>query len=233
MMVMKRIVLILVFLVITGCSFNLESNPKEEDKVIEEKDEVSEEVPKEVEYQDENPLKISFYQGNNGYYKKINVFDSKLEDYKDIGVFSVILDDKDEVTGNFKDLYNNVKNSYDDFSKYKIGYNISFTLEDGKEFNETILKPIDLFDYSFCDYLYIWLYDDINTSGWHSHIEEKDFNDNTVMSSIKLMSTSSSKKAIDGFKITVFTYDTPDDFDSNGNYRGNSKSTLVIKYKED
>ncbi len=230
---MKRIVLVLLILLITGCSLNLESNPKEEDKIVEEKDEEKEEDKKEIEYQDENPLKVSFYQENNSTYKKIDLFKSKLESYKDIGVFSMIMDDKDEIKGNFKDIYNNIKNNYDDFSKYKIGYNISFVTIDGKEFNETILKPIDLFEYSFSGYLYIWLYDDINTSGWHSHLEAKDYNDNTVMSSIKLMSTDLSRKVVDGFKVTVFTYDTLDDFDSNGNYRGNSKSTLKVEYKED
>ena len=34
----------------------------------------------------------------------------------------------------------------------------------------------------------------------------------------------------DGFKITVFTYDTLDDFDQEGNYIGQSFHTLTIKY---
>ena len=73
-----------------------------------------------------------------------------------------------------------------------------------------------------------FVYDDINTTGWHSHIEENDYNDNTVMSSIKLMATEEGSNKIENVLVTVFTYDN-DDFDLNGNYRGISKSTLTIK----
>ena len=230
-MFMKKIILVLLIILLTGCSFNLKKEMKETDDTgnIEEQEEVEEEI--EDVYQDDNPLKIAFYQGSNSVYKKVSVFKSPLNSFKDIGIFSIILDDKDEVRGNYKELYNNVKNSYPDF-KFKIGYNISFTLKDGSSYDENILKPIDLFDYTFSDYLYIWLYDDINTSGWHSHIEEKDYNENTVMSSIKLMSTALSREAVDGFNITVFTYDSDDDFDDDDHYRGNSKFTLKIVYEE-
>ncbi len=228
---MKMIILILLLLT-TACSFNFSKETKEDIKE-QENDKMQEEIAKKPKYQDENSLKVALYQKNNNLYKKVTVFKSHLNDFKDIGVFTVILDDKEQVSGNVKELYNNVKNQYEDFSKYKIGYNINFTLKDGTVYNENILKPIDLLDYTFSDYLYIWLYDDINTNGWHSHLEEKDYNENTVMSSIKLMSTGLSREVQDGFKITVFTYDTEDDFDIDGNYRGNSKFTLTIEYEEE
>ena len=223
---MKKIYLILMLILITGCGVKdepLKDNPKEE---------VKEEIKEETEpiYQDENPLKIALYKGGNNYYKKIDEFISPLESYKDIATFSIVLSNENEVNGSIKDLYNNVKSNYDDFSKYKIGYNINFTVKDGTTYNETILKPLDLFDYSFHKYLYIWLYDDINTTGWHSHIEKNEYTDTTVMSSIKLMSTESSRDVVDGFKITAFTYDTEDDFNEDGNYRGISSHTLTIKY---
>ena len=228
---MKKIILILLIILMTGCSFNLDKDLKDHEDTsdIEEKEEAEEEI--EEIYKDDNPLKVAFYQGSNNVYEKVSVFKSPLNSYKDIGMFCVILDYKDEISGNFKELYNNVKNSYSDF-KYKIGYNISFTLKDGKSYDENILKPIDLFAYTFSNYLYIWLYDDINTNGWHSHLEEKDYNENTIMSSIKLMATDLSREVVDGFNITVFTYDSEDDFDSDGHYRGNSKFTLKIVYEE-
>ncbi len=222
---MKKIFLLLLLILVTGCGVKEVEQSKEKEEIKEEEKE------KEPTYQEENPLKIGLYQNNGNLYKKVDEFISPLDSYKDIGTFSVILSNDSEVTGSsIKDLYNNVKSSYDDFSKYKIGYNINFTVKDGTTYNETILKPLDLFDYPFYKYLYIWLYDDINTTGWHSHIEVDDYTDTTVMSSIKLMSTSLSREVVDGFKITVFTYDTMDDFDESGNYRGVSSHTLTIKY---
>ena len=223
---MKKIFLLLLLILVSGCGVKKVEQPEKEKEEIKE-----EEKEKEPTYQDENPLKIGLYQSGGNLYKKVDEFMSPLDSYKDIGTFSVILSNDSEVTGNsIKDLYNNVKSNYEDFSKYKIGYNINFTVKDGTTYNETILKPLDLFDYPFYNYLYIWLYDDINTTGWHSHIEVDDYTDTTVMSSIKLMSTSLSREVVDGFKITVFTYDTMDDFDENGNYRGVSSHTLTIKY---
>ncbi len=222
---MKKIFLLLLLILVAGCGVKEQEPQKEKEEIVEEEKE------KEPIYQDENPLKIGLYQNSGNLYKKVDEFISPLEDYKDIGTFSIILSNDEEVTGSsIKELYNNVKSTYDDFSKYKIGYNISFKVQDGTTYNETILKPLDLFDYPFQKYLYIWLYDDINTTGWHSHIEKNEYTDTTVMSSIKLMSTENSRDVVDGFKITVFTYDTMDDFDEEGNYRGLSSHTLTIKY---
>lgn len=147
---------------------------------------------------------------------------------KDIGVFSIILSNELEEVGTIKNLYKTYSSRYENFDNYKIGYQIVVNLKDGTSVKETILRPKNFTDYKFSNYLYIWLYDDINTTGWHSHIEDSDYNDSTVMSSIKLMATDEGSKNIENVLVTVFTYDT-DDFDTDGNYRGISKSTLTIK----
>ena len=227
---MKKILyLTLSILILTGCSKKLDNNIKINDKketeVVEDKDL---EPIKEI-YIDNNPIKIAFYKKSDGKYKRLDKFSSKEESMKEIGIFSIVLDNEEEVIGNsIKSLYNEYKENIQDFDNYKIGYNIKFTLKDGTIINDNILKPMIYNGYSFGSYIYVWLYDDINTSGWHSHIEEDKYNDNTIMSSIKLMWGHMSSEIDSDIELTVFTYDS-DDFDENGNYRGISKFTTVIE----
>lgn len=225
---MKKIMLLIsLFFLLVGCSINNQdkNETNKEENLVQNKKEIKEEKE---EYQDLNPILIALYKKESGVYKRQDRFYSQLEPIKDIATFSIILDNQENISGNYKELYKNHSSSYENFTNYKIGYNISFTLKDGKVFNENILKPKDVFDYSFSDYLYIWLYDDINNTGWYSHLEADDYNETTVMSSIKLMSTSLSKEIITPIKLTVFTYDF-DDFDLDNNYRGVSKFTTLIE----
>ena len=221
---MKKIIwMILIIIVLTGC------NKKEEVKEIkkDDKEEIVEIEEKKEEYIDTNPIKIAFYTGN-GSYKKLNSFSSKVEAFKEIGIFSILLSDEDEVSGsNRKSLYKELSSKYENFNNYKIGYSVKFETTDG-EVHENILKPQVYNSYSFGEYLYVWLYDDINTTGWHSHIEPEEYNDNTVLSSIKLMWGHNSEKITSNIELSVFTYDA-DDFDELGHYRGNSISSVIIE----
>lgn len=221
---MKKIVwMILIIIALTGC------NKKEEVKEIkkDDKEEIVEIEEKKEEYIDTNPIKIAFYTGN-GSYKKLNSFSSKVEAFKEIGIFSILLSDEDEVSGsNRKSLYKELSSKYENFNNYKIGYSVKFETTDG-EVHENILKPQVYNSYSFGEYLYVWLYDDINTTGWHSHIEPEEYNDNTVLSSIKLMWGNNSEKITSNIELSVFTYDA-DDFDELGHYRGNSISSVIIE----
>lgn len=222
---MKKIVyLILILLLIVGCSNKIKNKElKENNDVIEEEKII---IP---EYVDNNPIKIAFYQKRNGIYKRLDKYSSHAEVFKEIGVFSIVLSNDENIYGNsIKNLYKEMSGNIENFNNYKIGFNIKFNLKDGTVINENILKPIDYDKYGFCHYLYAWIYDDVNTSGWHSHIEENEFNDNTVMSSIKLMWGRTSDDISGPIELTVFTYDF-DDFDEEGNYRGISKWTTIIE----
>lgn len=212
-----KIFLLILFIFLTGCS---KQEVVDEVKGVENKIEAS-------SYQDNNKIKISLYTTNTKHMKQTEIT-SKFLSLKDIGTFTSILSNENVEIGSCKTLYKKYASSYENFTNYKIGYEIIVNLKDNTSIKETILKPKYFTDYSFSNYLYIWLYDDINTTGWHSHIEEKDYNNNTVMSSIKLMATEEGSNNIENILITVFTYDN-DDFDLNGNYRGISKSTLIIK----
>ena len=220
----KMIYLSVIILILTGCKKELTYEKKGE---LGKKKEIIEEKKEEV-YIDNNPIKIAFYEGNGGIYRKISAFKSKVEGFKEIGIFSILLSDAEEIEGNSrKKLYDELSKNYEDFSNYRIGYSVRFETPDGEVF-ENILKPKTYNSYPFGDYLYVWLYDDINTIGWHSHIEEEEYQDTTVLSSIKLMWAPNANQISSDVELTVFTYDE-DDFDELNHYRGNSKYSIIIE----
>ena len=221
---MKKLVFLIILLLLVGCENPQEEIVEQEEKQIEEVDE------KEEVYLDDNPIKIALYRGNNGEYKRVDTFKSKLKEITDIGVFSIILSNDEEIHDgvSIKNLYKTISSSIENFNHYKTGFNIKFTLKDGTIINENIYKPLSYDNYTFSPYLYVWIYDDVNTTGWHSHIEEEDFNENTIMSSIKLMWANEASQIDSNIELTVFTYDE-DDFDENNNYRGISKFTTIIE----
>lgn len=225
---MKKIIVlcILCLFISGGCKDKkIEDNPLDD---INEDENIEDKVP---DYVDDNPIKLSLYEynGSNAFNKKSEYY-SPMSAYKEIGLFSVIYTDEDVVNGySIKNLWNEYSNNYENVSNYKLGYEISFTLKDGREFQETILKPLDVFHYSFWEYVYVWVYDDINqTADWYSHLEEDEYNEKTIMSSIKLMSTELTGDLATPINLTAFTYKDENDFDENGKYRGNSKFTLLI-----
>ena len=115
---------------------------------------------------------------------------------------------------------------YDQDLKYRIGYFLSFETTLGV-INKTVLKPVDTKD--FFNYLEIYLYDDYHQNGgWYSHVTEEEFNENTLLTSIKLTAGLEVEKIISDITLTAFTYDS-DDFDEEGNYRGISKYTIIVK----
>ncbi|MBQ6477027.1 MAG: hypothetical protein IJI43_01140 [Bacilli bacterium] len=215
---MKKI-LFLLLIVLTLCSCT-KKEVKEKPKVKQEKEEVKEEV-----YVDNNNTPIAFYELKNNTLTKISSINKVLNVEEDIGVFSIY--PSNENTINLTDSYAN--SFYNEWLKYKkdilkIGYNIKFN-----DISYNILSPNNTMDRG--DYLMTYLYDDYanRNSSFYSHLESKDYNDNSLLTSIKLQSSTRCKE-IDKITLTVFTYDTKDDF-LNNEYRGNSKYSIEINTK--
>lgn len=216
---MKKIILILLILFCSGCSHN-----KNMDNYIEDKEE-------EVldEYVDDNVIKLGLFLYDNNYNNKERIEDTyftSFSKYEDIGSFEVFLTDDRVVNGNnFKDVWNKYYNLYEDIANYKIGFNIKFILEDGTNFNGNFLKP-DI--YKFSDYFYVYLYDDIHVEDgkFYSHLEE--VKEDTLLTSIKIYASLDIDK-VANIILSAFTYDGEEDFDSEGNYRGNSIYVIRIK----
>lgn len=227
----KMVILSICFSIflIAGCQNN--KNLEKDNYKFSKNDEV---IEKNIESSNSDSLvKLALYEYNSGKFTKKEEYFSPMEHYKDIAVFSVIYTDEDILDGySIKDLWNEHSKKYDNISDYKLGYEISFTLDSGEEIHETILKPLEFSHFSFSNYLYVWLYDDINqTDSWYNHLEENEYNEKTIMSSIKLMSVEKTDKIATPINLTVFVYKDENDFDKTLKYIGNNKFTMLIKRK--
>lgn len=182
------------------------------------------------EYTDNNPIKVGLYKyyGRNNNRKLITEYTNNWTYHQDISSFEVFYTNELEITGNYiQDTFPEYANNYTNIDNYKIGYIISFMTNDN-EINKTIISPKDTEE--FFDYLEIYLYDDyhIQKGVWYSHTTEEQFNEETLLTSIKLTAGKNISEITSDIKVTVFTYDY-DDFDEFNNYRGNSKYTIVVK----
>ena len=221
---MKKILLMLVILLV-GCTPKEEIN-KEENKLENNNEIKQEEIIKE-EYVDNNPIKLGLYLYTGSYSnkEKLSTYETTFVSGSDIGSFEVFFTDEEVISGNsFKSLFNSYYDKYANIDNYKIGYNIEFTLKDGTVNKFNLLEPNT---YLYGDYFYTYLYDDIhvNEGEFYSHLESID--DNTLITSIKIYAVDKIDD-VEKIKLTVFTYDSDDDFDEDGNYRGISKYSIDI-----
>ena len=217
---MKKLLLVLVVLLLfCGCTKKEEvkEKPKEEKK---------EEVIEKDTYKDENKTPIGFYKVQGNTLTKITKVNVTPVVEQDMGVFQIYPSNEDNLTidKGFGLAF------YDEWNKYnniKLGYNIKFSLADGRNISYNIFSPENTFDQ--WEYLMTYLYDDYNNfgKGFYSHIEKEQFNENTLMTSIKIQSSYSVDQINSKISLTVFTYDSEDDFENN-EYRGNSSYTMDI-----
>lgn len=226
---MKKIILILTLItVLTGCqsnNSNLTNETKNENSIS---NEVIEDIPKEPPYVDNNNVKVSLYNGK----KKATSYSITLTGKQDIGVFDVYYTDIDKVNStNTKTNYLKYFNDYENIENHKNGFYITFEA-DGKKMESLILDASDT--YNLQPYLYVYLYDDINQApnSYYSHLKKSDMNESTIISSIKLYLAYEVEKITSPITLTVFTYDTEDDFTEDNLYRGNSSYTIEIETKK-
>lgn len=188
-------------------------------------------VPEKVvpDYVDTNKTPIGIYKLTGNTLTKIHEINTDLVIEKDIGLFQ-IFPSNDEVI-NLDKAFG--KAFYDEWQKYnsnndlKIGFNIKYILDNDEEYDYNILNPSQTFDN--WEHLMNYLYDDYANlgKGFYSHIENQDFNSNTLFTSFKMQSSYSCGE-IKSISLSVFTFDSDDDF-LNNSYRGNSIYTINIK----
>lgn len=174
-------------------------------------------------YKDDNPIKVGLYVDE--YLSK--EYTTTKTNMQDITVFNIYYTNKEKLENNYiKYNFNKYYNEYKNIDKYKIGFIISFSVND-KTYREQILTP-DC-EYLFAPYIYIYLYDDIHQTPntWYSHLLKEEVNDDTIYSSIKLFKADHANEITSPITLSVFTYDK-DDFDNNHNYIGSSIYTTTI-----
>lgn len=223
---MKKIIFIMLSLILlVGC------NKKEEkkDEVIDDKKDIVE--PKEEEkYVDNNPIELSFYMyyGQNTNRKRLETYQTPFITGQDLCSLEIYYT-KDEILNinSQKNLWNQYYQNYPNIDNYKIGYKISFTNINNENISKYILSPKDT--ETVFNYIQLYLYDDIHVQDgvWYSHVLEEEYNDSTLLTSIKLTGGDKASEVVSDITLEVFTYDD-DDFDSDGNYRGQSQATIII-----
>lgn len=225
---MKQIILFLTLLtILTGCQSNnnLSNITNDENSIS---NEVIEDIEKEPEYIDNNNVKVSLYEGT----KKITSYSTTLTNFKDIATFQAYYTDIDTLeSSNIKQNYLKYYNQYENIENHKTGFYISFAAE-GKIIEQLILDPSS--KHAMTPYLYVYLYDAVNQKDgtYYSHLEPVDMKEDTIISSIKLFLAQEGSKISSPISLTVFTYDTEDDFTEDNLYRGNSRYTIEIETKK-
>lgn len=115
-----------------------------------------------------------------------DVYDSKWVSGEDIVCFEVFNTTEKTIPGKiFKNIWEPIWFSTDEAKNYRIGYYVSFELNDGTKINQPLMEPEDTEVYK--DYMEFYMYDDYHqTVGvWYSHVEQKAFNSDTILTSIK------------------------------------------------
>lgn len=215
---MKKLIALLIVLLLLGCS-NTETKKDdiEEIEPIEEIEEV---------YVDDNPITVGIYDTSN---RLVTDYYSTRTWYIDLVFTTYFTNDATVSGGSTKNIWYKYYNNYSNIGKYRIGYNITFNAGD-EVISKNILHVTD--EYVFNPYFYIYLYDDIHQAdgAWYSHITKDKDSDSTMYTSIKLYLVRP-ERITSPVTITAFTYDSEDDFDLDGNYRGNSKYNININWK--
>lgn len=216
---------------LVGCSSSKKTNQTKENDSIKTTSEEKEDIKE--KYIDNNPIKLGIYMyyNSNTDRKRLNEYTTDWILNVDLCSLEIFYTNEDNIPGDkIKNLWTEYKNKYENIEKYKIGYNIDFDTKNNGHINKNILRPIDTEE--IYSYMQIYLYDDINQKdeAWYSHITDEEYNENSILSSIKLTGSTLTNEITSDITLTVFTYDE-DDFDENHQYRGNSKETITIKRK--
>lgn len=218
---MKKIILFLILLlIITGCS-------SKKEKIVPEGPIKEEPIDTPVEeYKDDNDTKIGLYLEKGGRIELITEYKTTIQNEVDAGVFQIYPSNDNEIIldSDFGTSFYNKWTSLPNYKDLKIGFNLKYTLSSGEEVSYNILDYKIVYK-EFYDYLY----DDYANryNSWYSHIEESDYTEDTLYTSIKLYSADVNNINSKVY-LTVFTYDSQDDFDENNEYRGNSSYTITI-----
>ncbi len=221
---MKKVILCLIILILlSGCSVK-KAESTNQDK---ENDENIQEEEVKEKYVDNNPIKLSFYNKTSSSIKLVTSLDCEWEKGTDITWPNVFPTNESSLTpGTTKALWSEYWKDYVN-KNYKFGLEIFYSLSNGKNIDLTVLKHSDSSP-SFA-YVQVYLYDGYNaTTSWFDHLEDNEFTDQTVFTSIKLTASPYIDQVVSSITLRVFTYDGLDDFDETGHYQGNSYAALTV-----
>ena len=177
----------------------------------------------------EYPDVVSFYRPEGKPYSpRVRMggeYAAKWKKGEDIGSFEVIASDADRLEGEFfGDIFGAAWKAFADADQCRIGYTLRYALQDGSEIRYTMLSPDHI---EHTEYLECWLYDDYHRQPHKSYSHIKTMKDDTLITSIKL--TCGRRIAqVTEIWLTAFIYASPDEFDADRLYTGETSATLHI-----
>lgn len=188
-----------------------------------------EETIEEPKYKDENQVPISLYIEQGDQLVKISEYSCDWSPENVLNLFYAIPSTEETISSyNFDSMWKEKIAQYPNRDKCRIGYQVSFKYEDGNTYTYNLKCPDDTY-FTFPKVM-TYLYDDVNLVPGkpYYHITQDVMYDYTIASSIKLVGDVDSNKIEGPITLTAFCFDSEDDFDEKGNYRGNSKYTITI-----
>lgn len=188
-----------------------------------------EETIEEPKYKDENQVPISLYIEQGDQLVKISEYSCDWSPENVLNLFYAIPSTEESISAyNFDSMWKEKIAQYPNGDKCRIGYQVSFKYEDGNTYTYNLKCPDDTY-FTFPKVM-TYLYDDVNLVPGkpYYHITQDVMYDYTIASSIKLVGDVDSDKIDGPITLTAFCFDSEDDFDEEGNYRGNSKYTITI-----
>ena len=233
---MKKIIALIIILITIGMvTFfylnninNEEKTKKEEKPVVEKKEEKEKKNPIEEVYIDDNEMQIGIYRKSTR--NLVEEYSASWKPEEIIGVFSVFATRENAIRNNdFDVVWKDYWNRYSDNQNHRIGYNMKFTLNTGEIIDEQILNPREA--EKMYSELMFFVYDDVNIipGRVYSHVTKEEMNDNTLLTTVKIVGDIYTKNIISPLELTAFTYNGLDDFDpATGKYRGNSTYSIII-----
>ena len=220
----KYLLLLFIPLLLCGCE---KEKANLEIKTVTPEVEKEEVVPL---YTDLNTTPIGIYSLNGNTLTKYTTITKKTVIEEDLGIFQVYPSNDDTITLNngFADSYHDKWLEYKKDMNLKVGFNIKFHLNSGEDVSFNILSPNDCMNR--WEHVMTYLYDDYQNrgKGFYSHIENNEYNENSLFTAIKIQSSYQVGEIDSKILLTVFTYDSDDDFDENLEYRGNSYYSMNI-----
>ncbi|MBQ6135610.1 MAG: hypothetical protein IJI60_04780 [Bacilli bacterium] len=214
-------ILFFIFFLLCGC---MKGEKLENRKEIPSED-IIENVP---QYQDNNQTPISFYRLKGDKLEKISSITGDFHALDDIGFLQIYPSSEDTIILNtsFASSFYDSWQSYSQ-SNLKIGFSLKLSVPEKGEFSYNILNPNQTMDH--WEYFMAYLYDDYANRGksFYSHVEANEYTEDTLFTAFKLQCGSNCQDISSPFYLTVFTYDSEDDF-LDGVYRGNSQYTIPV-----
>jgi hypothetical protein len=226
------ILTIIISIIYTTILINKNKNEKkniDENIEIENTEIEIEETIEEPKYKDENQVPISLYIEQGDQLVKISEYSCDWSPENVLNLFYAIPSTEESISSyNFDSMWKEKIAAYPNGDKCRIGYQVSFKYEDGETYTYNLKCPDDTY-FTFPKVM-TYLYDDVNLVPGkpYYHITQDVMYDYTIASSIKLVGDVDSDKIEGPITLTAFCFDSEDDFDEEGNYRGNSKYTITI-----